>query len=109
MTEEKQEVLSQVVILKPLIEEADVSLLENIVCVDANKEYNFLIGECKKFFVKARGGAVKVAFSKGQSALKYILLADGISYNEDLIHPISIEIYFQSEAGGTVLEIVKWL
>jgi len=96
-------------ILGGVITEASSPSLFNIPCPVANTEYVQGLGECRKFMVKARGGILKVALVFGQSGTYYILLADGQSWNEDLIHPTALNLYFQSATAGMVAEIVKWL
>jgi len=100
--------ISEVVILDPLIRSAEQPYLENFTIESANKEYKFPLGDVQKFTLKARGGAIKVTFYEGQSNLKYILLADGISFNEDLIKTKNLTVFFQSTIAGSVLEILVW-
>jgi len=102
------EEISKVVIHEEIVRAATIPAMDNLVCLTANKEYKFNLGDPLKFTLKARGGAVKVSFYAGQSNVIYLLLGDGIAYNEDLIHPESFIIYFQSDTVNTVLEIIRW-
>lgn len=92
-----------------IITEATSPTLYNDVCTVAATEYSRSLGECRKFLIKARGGQVKVCFTSGQSGTNYILLNDNQAYNEDLIHPTALILYFQSPTAGAIVEIVKWL
>lgn len=95
--------------LKDVLKVAKVPILSNEVCIVANFEYKKYIGECKKFTLKARGGAINICFSQGQSGVTYILLADAVSYNEDVIlTKTDFCIFFQSPTINTVLEVILW-
>ncbi len=85
-------------------------ILYNEICTLANREYKKFIGLCRKFTLKARGGNINVSFFPLQSSSSFVLLTDGVSYNEDLIEtPNDFMIYFQSPTIGAVLEIIIWL
>ena len=98
-----------VALTQALIEESTGVLIFNITCTAANTEYSQALGECRKFLIKSRTGDLKVCFTSGQSGTTYISLSGGQGYNEDLIHPAELTLYFQSPAAGTIVEIVKWL
>jgi len=95
--------------LKDVLKIAVIPKLSNEVCITANFEYKKYIGECKKFTLKARGGAINICFAQGQSGVTYILLPDGVSYNEDVIlTKTDFCIFFQSPTINTVLEVILW-
>jgi len=95
--------------LEDVIKVAREPLLFNEKAVEANFEYKIRIGNVKKITLKARGGTFKIAFNQGQSSVSFIQLADGISYNEDLVDTREdFMIYFQSSTAGAILEIIAW-
>lgn len=105
----------QVLLMNKLMEiispasHAKTPALYNVVCTVAGTEYDqALPANTKKFLIKARGGALKVCFTEGQSGTTYMELEIGKAYWEDLIEPESLTLYFQSPVAGTVAEIVVW-
>ena len=83
--------------------------LYNKTCTLAATEYSqALPANTKKFTAKARGGAVQVCYTSGQSGTTYILLADGQAMSEDLLYLNGMTLYFQSPMAGAIVEVVAW-
>jgi hypothetical protein len=75
----------------------------------ANAEQKKFIGQVRKFTLKARGAGFQVSFQEGQSNTNFVLLADGVSYNEDLLLTSeTFMIFFQSTSILGILEIITW-
>jgi|GEM_PF-4928904 len=91
-------------------EKASIPYIYNVVCSNADTEYNQPLPDgCKKFTIKARGGSLKVCFKAGESGSNYVLLTDGQSWSEDGLDLTGITLYFQSPTAGTVAEIIAWV
>jgi hypothetical protein len=81
------------------------------VLVNANQEYIIQgIATMTTLVIKARGGIVQFSIYEGQSNLVYTLLADGQAFEisgvpfGQITKPMNL--YVQSPAGGTVVEIM---
>ena len=98
-----------VALTQALIEESTGVSIFNITCAAADTEYSQALRECRKFLIKPRNGDLKVCFTSGESGSNFISLASGQTWNEDLIHPVSLNFYFQAPVAGTIVEIIKWL
>lgn len=96
-------------ITQKMIEEATGVTLYNATCTLANTEYSQALNECRKFLIKPRNADLKVCFVSGQSGTNYLSLAQNQTYYEDLIHPSTLTLYFQSPTAGCIVEIIKWL
>lgn len=92
-----------------IVKVALTSQMFNEIIYSINTEYLKFIGSVRKFTFKARGGIFKVSFSETMSGVNYILLADGISWNEDnILTKSDFKIFFQSDTINSVLEIITW-
>lgn len=93
-----------------LVYPATTPTVYNATCTAANTEYSqALPSKTRKFFVKARGGIVKLCFTSGQSGATFIQIADGACYWEDFVLLTGITLYFQSPTAGAVVEIIAWV
>lgn len=82
----------------------------NVTMTLANTEYSqALPANTKKFTIKCRTFYdIKLAFTVNQSGVTYLTIPSGMAYNEDLIRPATLTLYFQCPAAAQVAEIVTW-
>jgi hypothetical protein len=94
------------------IQQPSTPIVKNTVCTNANTEYNVAPAGSgvayKKLTVRPRGGALKLCFTTGETAIKYIGLLDGQTFSEDNINSSSI-VYFESPTAGCVVESLAWI
>lgn len=101
---------SVVALTEAVIEEATTPTFYNIDCTLAATQYSqALPAGTRKFTIKARGGDLKVCFTTGETATKYILLTDGQSLTEDQVKLTGKTLYFESPTAGADAEIVAWV
>ena len=83
--------------------------IENLALTNANTEYSqSLPTSTRKFFLQNRNdGKLKVAYTPGDSATKYITIWPGGSLFEEQIQG-PVTLYIQSPKAGQTVEIGYW-
>ncbi|MBU1449201.1 hypothetical protein KKF45_05145 [Patescibacteria group bacterium] len=92
---------------------AEIPAIYNVTMTLADTEYSqALPSACKKFLIQVRDGtAFRLAFVTGKVATltePYLTIAANCIYNEDLIGPIALTLYFGCDVASKVVEIVAW-
>ncbi len=92
---------------------ADTPAIYNVTMTLADTEYSqALPSNCKKFLIHTRDGtAFRLAFVTGKVATPtapYFTVPSANSYNEDLIQPSTLTLYFGCAEAGKVIEIIAW-
>lgn len=85
--------------------------IQNFTISSANTEYSYTFPpSTKRFLVKLRDpGALKVAYTSGDTATLYVTIPPNCFYGEDELEAISITLYFQSPVAGSIVELVSWV
>ena len=87
---------------------AKTPVVQNIIALLANTEYNFpLPDDTKKFLIKVRENDTKLRV-KFESAGSYIELKRGVYYMEDQLLTESVTIYFETNKPGKTVELIYW-
>ena len=92
---------------------ATTPVIYNVTMANADTEYSQALPDStKKFLIHTRDGtAFRLAFETGKVATPtapYFTIPTGASYNEDLIQPSSLTLYFGCASAGKIVEIIAW-
>lgn len=80
-----------------------VPVIYNVTVGLANTEFSqALPGNCKEFFLKARGNAkIQVSYTSGDSGLNFITVPPGAVFNDENFY-VSQTIYFQTNKPDVI-------
>lgn len=92
------------------IEVATTPVIYNLPAPVSGTEYSqALTIKTKQFLIRVRGNAdLQLAFTSGESGIKFITIPRGASYKESSLDLSSVTLYFQVNKASQVVEILEW-
>lgn len=96
-----------------LVNKATVPSMYNVGMSEANVEYSQVMpANTKKFLMHTEDGSeFRIAFEMGHVAgfsPPFFTVPVNTSYNEDLIEPPELSLYFAGICSGLTMEIIAW-